>query len=300
MVARVEAAAGDASQIRGGSRGICYNRHVKHELARLPLLSIAAAASIFLLSCAGPHNYVAPTEPRYSGCYTASPDSTEIRAVTFNIKFSEKVEKAIDLLKSSPDLRGADIVLLQEMDASGVHRIAFALGLCYVYYPATVHPSSGRDFGNAILSRWPIENDRKIILPHKGRFGKTQRIAVTGTIQVRGRSIQVYSYHLATWIEVSFKHRKDQARAILEDAGRGPRDVIIGGDLNSHDVGDVFAENGYTWPTRDLGHTAINGTLDHFFLRGLGLRDSSSAGVVPDNLGSSDHKPVWVVLKPPP
>lgn len=225
-----------------------------------------------------------------------TPDSSDIRAVTFNIKFSEEIEKAITLLKTSPDLRGADIVLLQEMDAAGVHQIAFALGLCYVYYPATVHPSSGRDFGNAILSRWPIENDRKIILPHKGRFGKTQRIAVTGTVQVRGRKIQVYSYHLATWIEVSFNHRKDQARAILRDAERGPRDVIIGGDLNSHDVGDVFVENGFTWPTRDVEHTAINGALDHFFLRGVSLRDSSSVGVVSDNLGASDHKPVWIVL----
>lgn len=260
---------------------------------------LALAASVALGSCAAPHNYVDPGGPRYAGCYTAAPDTAEIRVVTFNIKFSVEIDKAIALLKSDPDLKDADIVLLQEMDAPGVHQIAFALGMCYVYYPATVHPSSNRDFGDAILSRWPIENDRKIILPHNGRFGRTQRIAVTGTVTVRGRRIQVYCMHLATWIEVAFENRKDQARTIAEDATHLVGPVLVGGDLNSHDVGDVFLECGYSWPTRRLGHTAKNGTIDHFFLRGLSPRDSAAVGVVRENQGASDHRPVWLVLRPP-
>jgi endonuclease/exonuclease/phosphatase family metal-dependent hydrolase len=263
----------------------------------LPIMTIALATA--LTACAGPHNYVEPSGPRYSQCYATATDTTEIRVVTFNIKYSKEIEKAIDLIENTPGLRGADILLLQEMDATGVHQIAFALGMCYVYYPATVHPSSGRDFGDAILSRWPITNDRKIILPHNGRFGKTQRIAVTGTITVHGREIQLYSLHLATWIEASFKHRKDQARAVVKDAKRVPDRVIVGGDLNSHDVGEVFTEGGFAWPTREVGRTAVNGKLDHIFLRGLGLMDSSSVGVVHDNKGASDHRPVWAVIRPP-
>lgn len=250
-------------------------------------------------ACAGPHNYVQPSGPRYSECYEAVADTTEIRVVTFNIQFSREIDKAITLLTTAPDLRGADILMLQEMDAAGAHQIAFALGMCYVYYPATIHPSSGRDFGNAILSRWPITNDRKIILPHNGRFGRTQRIAVTGTVTIRGHEIQIYSLHLATWVEVTFNHRKDQARAVLEDARRGPHLVIVGGDLNSHDVGDVFSENGFAWPTNHQGRTAKTGDLDHIFLRGLSLVDSTSTGMIRDNEGASDHRPVWIVLRPP-
>jgi endonuclease/exonuclease/phosphatase family metal-dependent hydrolase len=242
---------------------------------------------------------VDPAGPRYAGCYTADPDTAELRVVTFNIKHSEEIEKAIVLLKSEPALQGADIVLLQEMDASGAHQIAFALGMCYVYYPAVVHPSSGKDFGDAILSDWPIRDDKKIILPHRGRFGRTQRIAVAGTVVVRGRPIRIYSLHLATWIEVTFRNRKNQARTVAEEAAQFPGPVIVGGDLNSHDVGEVFAERGFDWPTRNLGSTAKNGKLDHIFLRGLHLKNPSSVGIVRDNRGASDHLPVWAMLAPP-
>lgn len=261
------------------------------------------AASILLLiaagSCAPPQNYANPDEPRFTACFPALPDSTEIRVVTFNIQFSREIDKAIALFKGDPHLRGADLVLLQEMDGDGVRRIAEALGMCYVYYPATIHPSSHRDFGNAILSKWPVEGDRKIILPHNGRFGKTQRIAVTGAIHIRGHAIQIYSLHLATWIEVAFNNRKDQARVVADDADKIPGAVLVGGDLNSHDVGEVFEDRHYLWPTRQLPHTAKNGTIDHFFLRGLSLWDSASVGLVKDNQGASDHKPVWMVLRIP-
>lgn len=259
-----------------------------------PTLLLAALAS-----CAGPGNYVDPGGPRYAACYPAAPDTNEIRVVTFNIKYAEEIEKAIALLKEEPNLRDADIVLLQEMDSTGVHKIASALAMCCVYYPARFRSNDQKDFGNAILSRWPIEDDRKIILPHNGRFGGTQRIAVAGTVAVRGRPIRIYSLHLATWIEVSFGNRKDQARTVAEDAALYPGPVIVGGDLNSHDVGDIFVERGYGWPTRGAPRTVKNGTLDHFFLRGLSLRDSTAVGVVRDNRGASDHRPVWMVLNPP-
>ncbi|MGH7680818.1 MAG: endonuclease/exonuclease/phosphatase family protein [Candidatus Eiseniibacteriota bacterium] len=263
-------------------------------LRAVPVLLAAALAS-----CAPPQNYANPDEPRFAGCFPSPPDSTEIRVVTFNIQFSKHIDEAIALLEGDPTLRRADILLVQEMDEPGVRRLAAALGMCFVYYPATIHPSTHRDFGNAILSKWPIEGDRKIILPHNGRLGKTQRIAVTGTVHVRGHAIQIYSVHLATWIEVAFNNRKDQARVVADDAEKAPGSVLVGGDINSHDVGDVFEDRHYLWPTRKLPHTTKNGTLDHFFLRGLSLRDSASVGVVKDNRGASDHKPVWMVLRMP-
>jgi endonuclease/exonuclease/phosphatase family metal-dependent hydrolase len=266
--------------------------------ASRPTLPAAFILALATCSCASSHNYVEPAGPRYAGCYAASPDTNAIRLVTFNIKLSKEIDKAIDLLKTDPRLAAADLVMLQEMDAAGVHQIAFALGMCYVYYPATQR-SGGHDFGDAILSKWPIEDDRKIILPHNGRFGKTQRIAVTGIVTIRERKVRLYSLHLATWVEVSFKHRKEQAMTVVENARKGPDLVIVAGDMNSHDVGEVFVQSGYTWPTRDEARTVKNGKLDHIFLKGLRLRDSTSVGVVKDNHGASDHRPVWAVLAPP-
>src|SRR4051794_8926930 len=113
-------------------------------------------------------NYSDPLTPRYARAYVA-PDSTvavpdTLRVVTFNVKFSIHPELAGELLARNDSLRHADVVLLQEMDERGVAMIADSLGMGYVYYPASLHPKTHRDFGNAILSRWPLQEDRKIIL----------------------------------------------------------------------------------------------------------------------------------------
>ena len=93
------------------------------------------------------------------------------------------IDGAIALLSRTPELRDADVVLLQEMDSSGTERIANALGMWHVYYPAIYHRRTRRDFGNAVLSRFPIVEDRKIILPHASRYARTHRIATAATIQ---------------------------------------------------------------------------------------------------------------------
>jgi hypothetical protein len=93
--------------------------------------------------------------------------------VCYNVKFAEDIKGTIALFHEHPAMRHADLVLLQEMDVPGVRKIAHALRMHYVYYPATINPQTDRPFGNAILARWPIEDDRKILLPHLGRFGHT-------------------------------------------------------------------------------------------------------------------------------
>ena len=85
----------------------------------------------------------------------------------------------------------------EEMDEDGVQRIATALGMSYAYYPAVHHPVDKKDFGPALLARWPIEDDRKVILPHLSLSRRAQRVAVTGRGQHRGEMVQLYAVHLA-------------------------------------------------------------------------------------------------------
>ena len=132
----------------------------------------ALAVGLVLGSCAPATNLLSLTGPRFEGRHAprpgpgASADSL-IRVVTFNIKFAREIDRAIEVLQGD-SLRGADILALQEMDESGAERIARALGYDYVFYPAVIHPASGRYFGPALLSRWPIERSWKVILPHAG------------------------------------------------------------------------------------------------------------------------------------
>jgi endonuclease/exonuclease/phosphatase family metal-dependent hydrolase len=217
-----------------------------------------------------------------------------LRVVTFNIKYARQIDRAIGLLRAEGPLRGADIVALQEMDASGVEQIARALGLAYVYYPAAVHPQAGQDFGNAVLVRGRIEEDHKLILPHAGRFGGMRRIAVAVTAQVEGRRLRIYSTHLGTPKEVSAAARKAQVAAILEDARHADAPVVVAGDCNARGgVAAAFQAAGFRWPTEDVGRTISLFSWDHVFVRSLDGERPPRSGTV-DSRGASDHRAVWV------
>ena len=224
------------------------------------------------------------------------PPEAPFRVVSFNIKFAVEIDKAIALLAGEPTLAGADIVLLQEMDEPGTRRIAAALGFGFVYSPATLHPQSKREFGNAILSRWPLREPGRVNLPHDGRFGKTHRIAVAATVDIGGVPVRLYSVHMATRVEISPGQRADQMRAVLADADRWNMKVILGGDLNDRAPGFVAEERGYAWLTKAEGRSSVAGRIDHLFVRGLPLDPLPDSGIVPDDSGASDHDPVWVTL----
>ena len=191
----------------------------------------------------------------------------------------------------------ADIVLLQEMNEAGAARVAEALGMCWVYYPAVVHPKAHGNFGNAILAHQPLLAPEKIILPHLGGIGRTQRIATAATIMLGDRPLRLYSVHVGTWAELTREQRKDQVAAVIDAADAFDGDVIIGGDLNDEGLCASFEAAGYNWLTRKVGRTCKLWSLDHVFTRGLVA--GGSCGRIPDNRGASDHFPVWVTLGVP-
>lgn len=217
---------------------------------------------------------------------------------SFNIANAVQIDSAIVVFKTTPELRDLDVVLLQEMDEPGAHRIADALQMHYVYYPAQLRKNTGREWGNAVLSRWPFKDDEKLMLPHMNGPATTMRAATGVTLSINGRDVRVYSTHLGTVWNVTPSQRDDQLRAILEDATRFER-VLIGGDFNSTSVAKVAYNVGYEWPTRHIGRTISVGTLDHVVTKGFVIPQNEQAGVVVDNHHASDHKPIWarVVLR---
>jgi endonuclease/exonuclease/phosphatase family metal-dependent hydrolase len=258
-------------------------------------------------ACAPTVNLTRLDGPRFDGHYASAPDTVSpgtgpIRVVTFNIKLSRQIDRAIEVLKREP-LRSADIFALEEMDDAGVERIARSLGLDYVYFPSAVHPSNHRYFGPAVLSRWPIERGWKLVLPHAGAQRHQRRTATGAVVLVRGTPVRVYAVHLELQTRVSREERRDQAEAILSDAAGSPDPVVIAGDFNSHDIGWYLEKQGYRWPTERVGRTTALFSFDHIFARGLAPpAEAAAAGVVRDKLGASDHHPVWadLVLEPAP
>jgi endonuclease/exonuclease/phosphatase family metal-dependent hydrolase len=250
-------------------------------------------------ACSNALNYADPAGPRYEGRFAGADADPALRIVTFNIKFSREIDRAIELFQKNHDLQNPDIIALQEMNNAGVDRIARALGMSYVYYPAAFHPQGSGDFGNALLIKGTIESDHKLILPHTSRIRHMLREAVVADVVVDGIRLRAYSVHLETPFQISASDRRDQARAILQDAARYPGPVVIAGDFNSRDVvGDVFGGAGFQWVTRDAGHTISFFSWDHVFVRGLTLKAPPRKGIVLNNNGASDHLPVWAELLP--
>jgi endonuclease/exonuclease/phosphatase family metal-dependent hydrolase len=255
-----------------------------------------AALVLLLTSCAHTVNLLNPASPKFEGAYAgpARAETSRIRVVSFNIKLADRIGPAIQVLQSD-SLRNADIISLQEMDEAGVDQIARALHLNYVYYPGSIHPTRHRYFGPAILTRWPIEQSWKLVLPHEAPIRHQRRNATAATIDVGGRCVRMYAVHLETQIKATSRQRESQVDAILADADGARCAVIVAGDFNSKGIGNYLEQQGYSWPTRDVGRTISFFSWDHIFVRGL-ASPSSSAGQVRDVHGASDHHPVWASL----
>jgi endonuclease/exonuclease/phosphatase family metal-dependent hydrolase len=258
--------------------------------------SLILLGAALLGACTPAHNYTDPRSPRYAGVGVATTaDDRVLRIVTFNIRFARQVDKALGVLQSQRELQNADIIALQEMDAPGVERMARGLGLSYVYYPAAVHVSGGKDFGNAILVRGAIEEDHKLILPHYSRIRHMHRVAVAATVRLAGLRVRVYTVHLEAPGDLWPSQRRDQVRAIIDDARGFSGPVVVAGDFNNRDrIGQAFEQAGYTWVSQGLARTISVFGWDHIFASGLPTRGWQS-GVAPHG-GASDHNPVWAEL----
>lgn len=263
---------------------------------------LAIAAILVLASCAfspgcASTNYRDPASPALRVAAAPSPPEeapTSIRVVTFNIEHGKRIDQAIAALTTHPDLRDADVLLLQEMTSDGVRAIAERLGMAAAYYPASNR--GGRDSGNAVLSRWPIESTWKVPLPHLSRTWHEARAAVGTRLLVAGQRWRVYSAHISSPFGLSPGQRRDQVVVLLADAETSPEPVLIGGDFNGYGIGKLLQQSGYTWLTREAGPSLMSFSIDHVFLRGLpGVVTRS--GVARDVTDASDHRPVWTIIE---
>jgi len=250
-------------------------------------------------------NYLEKDSPSFSRNYAVE-DPEPIRAITvisYNIWFGLKPGRAISELKEFQSGHQLDILLLQEMDEIGTEQIARELQLNYVYYPAAIEPTYHKNFGNAILSRWPILDSQKLILPHRSFSNQMNRIATRATIQVQDADILVYSIHTESIFTLP-RFREDQYGTVLDDAGREAELVIIGGDFNSFTETDVqkiegiFREAGFLRVSKASGHTIVKNKIgvsaDHIFAKGFVVNESGKI----DGTTASDHLPIWVTLTP--
>lgn len=234
-----------------------------------------------------------------------------LRVASFNVHYGGDVAGIARAIEADPELRGSDVLLLQEIESYPgdvrAEKLAARLGLHFIYGPA--RPKKNGSHGLAILSRHPLRDAEVIALPryHLG-WGTQRRVALAATVEWNGADVRVVNVHLDTRLTPA--QRYHQMGPVLERAAGHPR-VVIGGDVNTISciprllprwpiavpgtsqapAFDAFMhEHGYTAPFRRIGWTGpLRQRLDAIFVRGL----SVGAFDKEDDVRVSDHIPLW-------
>jgi len=250
-------------------------------------------------------NYIQPHGPKFQGAFSEKKERKRenLHIVSYNIKYAKKVDRAICELAESDILNKADLILLQEMDERGTDFIAQQLGFNYVYFPASMHRRNFRNFGNAVLSVFPVVDAQKILLPHEDPTSDQRRMATYAKVDVNGIQMGIISAHTQVFW---FGHRRQREEQFSNISNFGEYEYsIIGGDFNSvlqKDIDfldDVFLSNGFYRGTENVGYTHKLGpfkfALDHIFVKGMPV---VQAGKV-ETVKASDHYPVWITTQMP-
>lgn len=249
-------------------------------------------------------NYTDEAGPVYSGSYAEEPATFDgsLKVVCWNLNFATRVDKAIDEFRKTPELRDADIILLQEMDEDGVEKVAQSLGYNYIYYPAAVHRRYNRKFGNAILSKWPLSDPQKIILSDSYGGLKHNRITTRALVDLGEQQIAAYSVHLdMVWMLPG--QNEIPLDVLVHRVGMEDVSTVVGGDFNSWSSGSIemlderFGEIGLQRVSQGSGPTletfgGLQLTTDHIFASEI---FKSQTGIWPQPK-VSDHSAVWAIL----
>jgi endonuclease/exonuclease/phosphatase family metal-dependent hydrolase len=248
---------------------------------------------------------MATTPQTFHGGSSTSTDRTtpsELLVVSWNVQFGVQAAAAAEALLVTPQLQDADVILLQEMDEHGTELVAEALGIEYVYVPASVHPQTGRNFGNAVLSRWPLTDHGVVFLPYTSSIQGQPRQVVHAVADLGEMRIRACSVH--TEVPTLSPPKRRRQFAAISDVARAweGEPLIIGGDFNTltrrgiDAVSSRLAPIGVRRVTEGAGPTLRRGgrefALDHIYARSL---TPVSCGVVA-GLDASDHRPLWVRL----
>ncbi len=257
---------------------------------------------LLLAACAVPASYSAPDAP--------------LRLVSFNIHAGNDAfgEPSLDRVATLLDSLEADIVLLQEVDR-GTRRSgevdqldALSAGTGLEGFYGKAIDFDGGDYGNAVLSRWPVQSARTIPLevtvPEElADRSYEPRSLMHLVVETPLGDLHVLNTHLDHHPEPVF--RQQQLFRILahlaEEVGQGGKGemVVLGGDLNAEpDAVEIRALGLYLtdpWETcgEGPGHTFRADDpvrrIDYLLLRGARC---TGARVLESTL--SDHRPLVV------
>jgi endonuclease/exonuclease/phosphatase family metal-dependent hydrolase len=238
------------------------------------------------------------------------------KIVTLNVHFGENTGAIAAAFTQNKNLRGADIIFLQEIEyhenetISRAEKLADALGLKYAYAPARTIMAKGTH-GLAILSKYDLTDIATLILPEHTFFSRShRRIAMTAVVNIRGVRVKLANVHLDT--RINSADRIAQVKVLVDDLKKDhEQKIIVGGDFNTiplyfyrslplfyqnqkRRMDRYFAQEGFSYHSQDEGYTLKRGPvrfdLDSIYIRNI----TTIRGGIERSVAVSDHKPVWL------
>ena len=246
----------------------------------------------------------------------AAPGCT-LRVATFNVHYAGDPENIAANIRASEKVGSADVIMIQETraytgeDTTRTQRIADGIAMTWAYAPARTLPEGGTH-GNAILSRWPLENVAVRRLPYiEQPYHPEQRSAMAADIVLGDRRVRMVNVHLD--VRLTPVDRVRQLDPAVRDTDER---LLVGGDFNTNPwtwvgsvvpltsseavlgqeqaavIDDFLAARRFTGAVApDVNTMRIPGfsmRLDNLYARGMPILD---AGV--EYVDGSDHWPLW-------
>jgi endonuclease/exonuclease/phosphatase family metal-dependent hydrolase len=238
-----------AGFLKHGHSGCCNPIAMIHRMQRGRAIArvlklLAAAAPLLLAACAAGTS--AAARPR-AAVQAAAAGGDTVRVVTYNIFGGKDLTRSSNLERIAAliDTLRADIVLLQEVDrltarSGGVDQaavLAQATGL-HVVFGRSIDFGGG-EYGNAILTRWPVRSWRVVPLDSLLPAALVEDVQEARTllhviVDMPGGPLHVGNTHLDH--RAGSTVRQPQALALLAylaDAVPPGEPVLLGGDLNA-------------------------------------------------------------------
>ncbi|MCA8941473.1 MAG: endonuclease/exonuclease/phosphatase family protein [Planctomycetes bacterium] len=240
-------------------------------------------------------------------CSWVRADGCSLRVMAYNVKHGHGMDGRVDIARAAQVIRtrSPDLVALQEIDV-GVDRSGRVDQPAELGRLTGMHHAFGKfldygggDYGLAILSRFPITEVRRIVLPD-GRH--EPRSALLVRVDPPGFSLPVdfVCVHL-DWLQDDTR-RFAQAHELHAALGATPHPVIVAGDFNdrpeSRTMRFVFGEyqsvpkpagGRFTFPAdapvREIDYVVVRSNVPW----------SGSCRVVDEPL-VSDHRPIVAEL----
>lgn len=232
---------------------------------------------------------------------------TELKVITYNIK---SIEPSFDvaphvkmILKEKPDLVAYQEVenrtgRLERRDL--ILEIAAKTGMFTLFAPAYTKDKGveNGEYGNAILSKFPISNSFFKKLPLlKDKGGSDPRVALIAEIILeKGLKVSVVNIHLDHRLPEKYKY--EQIKPALDESISLSNPIILLGDFNAYFKGDFIQnlEQKFDKKCSNQGTFQNGSKLDYIFTFPQGKWSSEQTEVL-YTYKMSDHYPLVSVLK---